>query len=93
MSFLNSNNVRRPKMVDVEDLDAKGIAERIMKLRVDNDLSRYKLAKLLNVTESSIGAWERCEFVPSTYVIVRYARFFGVTADYILFGACSNGNT
>ena len=93
MSSLNSDKAKRPKMIEVVDLDVEGIAERITKLRVDNELSRYKLAKLLNVTISAIGTWERCEFVPSTYAIARYAKFFGVTADYILFGACSNGNT
>ena len=60
------------------------IAERIKTLRVSNNLTQSALAKKLNVTRSSVNAWEMGISVPSTSLIVDIARLFHVSTDYLL---------
>lgn len=60
------------------------IAERIKTLRETNNLTQSALAKKLNVTRSSVNAWEMGIFVPSTSLIVDIARLFHVSTDYLL---------
>ncbi len=60
------------------------IAERIKTLRETNNLTQSALAKKLNVTRSSVNAWEMGISVPSTSLIVDIARLFHVSTDYLL---------
>lgn len=60
------------------------IAERIKNLREKNNLTQSSLAKKLNVTRSSVNAWEMGISVPSTALIVDLARLFHVSTDYLL---------
>lgn len=63
------------------------IAERIKQLREKNNLTQASLAKKLNVTRSSVNAWEMGISVPSTALIVELAKLFQVSTDYLL-GLC-----
>ncbi len=60
------------------------IAEKIKTLRETNNLTQSALAKKLNVTRSSVNAWEMGISVPSTSLIVDIARLFHVSTDYLL---------
>ena len=60
------------------------IAERIKHLREKNNLTQSSLAKKLNVTRSSVNAWEMGISVPSTALIVDLAKLFHVSTDYLL---------
>ena len=60
------------------------IAERIKTLRETNNLTQSALAKKLNVTRSSVNAWEMGISVPSTSLIVDIARLFHLSTDYLL---------
>lgn len=60
------------------------ISERIKQLREKNNLTQSSLAKKLNVTRSSVNAWEMGISVPSTSLIVDLARLFHVSTDYLL---------
>lgn len=60
------------------------IAERIKELRERNRWKQADLAKQLNVTRSSVNAWEMGTSVPSTPVVVDMAKLFKVSTDYIL---------
>ena len=60
------------------------IAERITHLREENNLTQSSLAKKLNVTRSSVNAWEMGISVPSTALIVDLAKLFHVSTDYLL---------
>lgn len=60
------------------------IAERIEHLREKNNLTQSSLAKKLNVTRSSVNAWEMGISVPSTALIVDLAKLFHVSTDYLL---------
>ena len=58
--------------------------ERIKELREKAGYSQAQLAKKLDVTRSSVNAWEMGISIPSTQYIVELARYFGVSADYLL---------
>lgn len=60
------------------------IAEKIRYLREKNHLTQSALAKKLNVTRSSINAWEMGISAPSTALIVDLATNFDVSTDYLL---------
>ncbi len=60
------------------------IAERIKLLREKNKMTQSMLAKKLNVTRSSVNAWEMGVSVPSTALIIELARYFKVSTDYLL---------
>ena len=49
------------------------VSERIKQLREKNNLTQSSLAKKLNVTRSSVNAWEMGISVPSTSLIVDLA--------------------
>ena len=60
------------------------IADRIKKLRQQFGLTQSDLAKKLNITRSSVNAWEMGISIPSTQYIVELAELFKVSTDYIL---------
>ncbi len=60
------------------------IADKIKSLREKNGLTQSSLAKKLNVTRSSVNAWEMGISVPSTSLIVDLAVLFHVSTDYLL---------
>ena len=62
----------------------KIFAERLKSLRIENKLSQMELAKLVNVSQSGIKQWENAERIPNAEAVVKFAKFFGVTADYLL---------
>ena len=56
-------------------------AERIKTLRENFGLSQAELASRLDITRSSVNAWEMGISVPSTQYIVELAQLFGVSTD------------
>ena len=60
------------------------ISDRIKELREKAGYSQAQLAKKLDVTRSSVNAWEMGLSTPTTQYIVALAKLFHVTADYIL---------
>lgn len=60
------------------------IAKKIKDLREKNNLTQSALAKKLNVTRSSVNAWEMGISIPSTALIVDLAKLFHVSTDYLL---------
>lgn len=58
--------------------------ERFRKLRVERGYSRASVAKALGVSASLIGLWEtdRCDC--SYSALIKSAKFFGVSCDYLL---------
>lgn len=60
------------------------IADRIRRLREKRGWTQVDLAKLLNVTRSSVNAWEQGVSMPSTSLIVALASVFSVSTDYLL---------
>ena len=60
------------------------IAEKVKCLREKSSLTQSALAKKLNVTRSSVNAWEMGISVPSTTLLVELAKLFHVSTDYLL---------
>ena len=60
------------------------ISEKIKELREQAGLSQSQLAKQLDVTRSSVNAWEMGLSTPTTQYIVALTKLFHVSADYIL---------
>ena len=60
------------------------ISERIRQLREENGLSQSELARKLDVTRSSVNAWESGLSSPTTQYVVAMTRLFHVSADYLL---------
>ena len=65
------------------------ISEKIRELREQAGLSQSQLAKQLDVTRSSVNAWEMGLSTPTTQYIVALSKLFHVSSDYIL-GIASN---
>ena len=60
------------------------ISDKIKELREQAGLSQSQLAKKLDVTRSSVNAWEMGLSAPTTQYIVALSKLFHVSADYIL---------
>ena len=60
------------------------ISDKIKQLREQAGLSQSQLAKKLDVTRSSVNAWEMGLSTPTTQYIVALTKLFHVSADYIL---------
>jgi len=60
------------------------IAERIKELRELNAMTQSQLAKQLDVTRSSVNAWEMGISIPSVAKLIELACFFHVSTDYLL---------
>lgn len=60
------------------------ISDKIRELREQAGYSQTQLAKKLDVTRSSVNAWEMGLSSPTTQYIVAMAKLFHVSADYIL---------
>ena len=60
------------------------ICDRIKQLREQAGYSQAQLAKRLDVTRSSVNAWEMGLSMPTTQYVVTLAKLFHVSADYLL---------
>lgn len=60
------------------------IADTIKALRQQSGFTQSELARKLNITRSSVNAWEMGISIPSTQFVVELARIFRVSTDAIL---------
>lgn len=60
------------------------IAERIYELRTEMKISQQTLADEIGVSRRAITFWESGINEPKATYIARLAKFFGVSADYLL---------
>lgn len=60
------------------------IADKIKLLREASHLTQTELAKKLNITRSSVNAWEMGISVPSTTYLIELASLFHVSTDFLL---------
>ena len=65
--------------------------EKVRALREGRGLSQVQLAELLGVTKGIISAYETSVRMPSYKVLIRIARLFGVSTDYLLGLECREG--
>ena len=60
------------------------LSDKIRELREKAGYSQSQLAKKLDVTRSSVNAWEMGLSTPTTQYVVALTKLFHVSADYIL---------
>lgn len=60
------------------------IGERIIQLRKQFNLSQEDLAKRIEVSRTIIGNYERNANTPSIEVLMKMAKTFNVTVDYLI---------
>lgn len=60
------------------------LSDRIKQLREQAGLSQSELARRLDVTRSSVNAWEMGLSAPTTQYIVAMAKMFHVSSDFLL---------
>ncbi|MFQ9639275.1 MAG: helix-turn-helix domain-containing protein, partial [Eisenbergiella sp.] len=61
------------------------IQERLKDLRVERGLTLEQLAEQTHLSKSALGSYEAADFKDiSPYAIIKLAKFYGVTADYLL---------
>lgn len=61
----------------------KVFAERLRELREAMGLAQDKLAKLLQVSPCAISYWETSQRVPSFENVIKIAKFFNVSLNYL----------
>ena len=59
-------------------------SERLFELRTSIDITQAKLAKELGISQSAINRYEHNSAAVPDRVLLKYADFFDVSADYIL---------
>ena len=57
---------------------------RLEHLRYRDFISRAALARKLHMSAAAVGRWERGETQPSFEVLVKLAKIFKVSTDYLL---------
>ena len=61
------------------------IQERLKDLRVERGLTLEQLEEQVNLSKSALGSYEAKDFKDiSHYALIKLAKFYGVTADYLL---------
>jgi DNA-binding NtrC family response regulator len=60
------------------------ISERLKKLRKLNNLSQDDVAKYLEIQRTTISQYESGDLIPPTLNIIKLAKLYNVTTDYIL---------
>ena len=58
--------------------------KRLKELRKEKGITQVQLAKATGLTSSAISSWENNTRVPNALAIIALAKFFEVTADYLL---------
>lgn len=57
---------------------------RIAELRLARNWTQVQLAQKLNVSKQTVSNWENNNILPSIDLLIKLARLFSVSTDYIL---------
>ena len=60
------------------------IAKRLLELRCEYNLTQTQLAKNLGVSQDTISLWERNRSNPDAEMLIKLAKFYNTSSDYIL---------
>ena len=60
------------------------LSKRIKEIRTANRMSQVDLARSLGVTKQSVSNWENDNIQPSIEMLVKIARTFNVSTDFLL---------
>ncbi len=65
--------------------------KKIRELRISANMSQVQLAKRLGVTKQSVSNWENDNIQPSIEMLIKVAKVFAVSTDFLL--GLSSDNT
>lgn len=60
--------------------------ERILELMSKEDITAKKLTQDIGISSSAISEWKKGKAKPTSEAIIKMAKYFNVTTDYILLG-------
>ncbi len=60
------------------------LGKRIYELRIAHGWNQVQLAEKLSITKQTVSNWENENIQPSIEMLVRIAKLFRVSADYLL---------
>lgn len=60
------------------------LSKRIKELRIDKGINRETLADAVGVDKRTISFWENAVNEPKASYIIKLAKYFNVSADYLL---------
>ena len=60
------------------------IAQNLIGLRKENNLTQNELAEKLNYSDNTISRWEHAEITPSIETLEQIAKFYHVSVESIL---------
>jgi len=62
------------------------LLERILKLMDERGINAKELTEKIGINHSAVTDWKKGKGNPSTGAIIKLAKFFGVSTDYLLTG-------
>lgn len=68
----------------MENFSRNILGERLKTLRTEKNMGQNLLAKELDISNASISYWETGKQEPTAQAIFKLAKYFNVSADYIL---------
>ena len=68
----------------MENFNREVLGERLKMLRAEKNIGQNVLAKQLELSNASISYWETGKQEPTAQAIFKLAKYFNVSADYIL---------
>lgn len=60
------------------------LGQRITALRKEKGLNQIEFASNLNLDKSTVAKYETDKILPSVPMLIKLAKYFGVTTDYLL---------
>jgi len=60
------------------------LGDKINTLRKSNKITQMQLSKALGVSTGAVGLWELDKREPDSMTLLKIAKFFNVTVDYLL---------
>jgi len=67
------------------------ISQKIFDLLKQRNITAYRLSKDCDIPETTISHWKSGRQTPSTQAIIKLAKYFDVTSDYLI-GLSDNPN-
>lgn len=62
------------------------LGKKIKELRVKEGLSQERFAQEIGFSQAAISAWENSSREPGAFALIKLAKFFNTTVDYLLNG-------
>lgn len=62
----------------------KNLNDRLKEVRTEKNISQSQLAKDTGLSQSAISFWESGERLPSIQAVIILAKYYNVSADYLL---------